>query len=108
VPSGHGEDGESALTALVREAAEEIGAEIDPGDVRFAHLVHHYTESARIAVFFEVTRWHGEPANLEPDKCAGWQWFPVSSLPEPMIGYTAQALAGYVKGVPYSERGWQE
>jgi ADP-ribose pyrophosphatase YjhB (NUDIX family) len=108
VPSGHGEDGESATTTLVREAAEEIGIRIDSTDARFVHLAHHQTESARIAVFFQVTRWHGEPTNTEPDKCAGWDWFPLSNLPEPMIGYAAQALASYTKGEPYSERGWQE
>jgi 8-oxo-dGTP pyrophosphatase MutT (NUDIX family) len=108
VPSGHGEDGESAMMTLVREAEEEIGVRIDPTDARFAHLVHHHTDSARVAVFFEVTAWDGEPTNTEPDKCAGWAWFPLSNLPEPMIGYAAQALAGYAKGEPYSERGWQD
>src|SRR4051812_23749050 len=107
VPAGHGEDRESATATLVREATEEIGVEIDPADARFAHLVHHWTGSARAAVFFEVTRWRGEPANSEPDKCTGWQWFPLSALPEPMIEYAAQAIAHYVKGEPYSERGWQ-
>lgn len=108
LPSGHGEDGESAITGLVREAKEEIGVDIDPADVRFAHLLHHRTESARAAIFFEVTRWAGEPANNEPDKCAGWRWFPLSGLPEQMIDYAAEALARYAKGDSYSERGWQE
>jgi 8-oxo-dGTP diphosphatase len=107
VPSGHGEDGESAITSLVREAGEEIGVTIDPADVRFGHLVHHHTDSARMAIFFEVRRWSGEPTNTEPDKCAGWQWFPLSSLPDPMIDYAAQAITSYSKGEPYSERGWQ-
>jgi 8-oxo-dGTP diphosphatase len=102
------EDGESATAALVREAAEETGVEIDPAEVRFAHLVHHLTDSARVAVFFEVSRWRGEPTNTEPDKCAGWDWFPLAQLPEPMISYAVQALACYAKGEPYSECGWQE
>jgi ADP-ribose pyrophosphatase YjhB (NUDIX family) len=106
VPSGHGEDREAATTTLVREAGEEIGVVIDPAEARFAYLLHHVTESARMAVFFEVTRWQGEPANTEPDKCAGWQWFPVSALPEPLVGYATQALAGYLKGEHYGERGW--
>ena len=108
VPAGHGEDGESATVTLVREAAEEIGLVIDPAEVRFVHLVHHWTGSARVAVFFEVTRFVGEPVNTEPHKCAEWRWFPLSARPTPMIGYAAQALACYVKGEPYSERVWQE
>ncbi|WP_307803771.1 NUDIX hydrolase [Micromonospora echinofusca] len=108
VPSGHGEDRESALHTLVRETGEEIGIAIDAAEARFAHLVHHYTESARMAVFFEVTRWTGEPVNTEPDKCTGWRWFPLTDLPDPLIPYAAQALAHYSKGEPYSERGWED
>ena len=108
VPSGHGEDRESALTTLVRETGEELGVEITPGDARFAHLIHHWTGSPRAAIFFEVTRWKGQPVNTEPDKCAGWEWFPLTALPDPMIPYAAQAITHYVKSEPYSERGWQE
>lgn len=108
MPAGHGEDRESATATLVREAGEEIGVTIDAGDARFAHLVHHWTESSRIAIFFEVTTWDGEPVNTEPGKCTGWQWFPLADLPDDMIPYARQALTHYRKGEPYSERGWQE
>jgi 8-oxo-dGTP diphosphatase len=108
LPAGHGEDGESATTALLREAVEEIGIEIDVSDVNFVHLVHHRTDTARLAIFYQVTRWRGEPINAEPDKCAGWQWFPLGALPEPMIDYAVQAITSYLKGEPYSELGWQD
>ncbi len=60
MPSGHAENGESAAAALIREASEEIGVRINPAEIRFVHLMHHRTDSGRIALFFEVTRWHGE------------------------------------------------
>jgi 8-oxo-dGTP diphosphatase len=85
LPSGHTEDGESATAALIRETGEEIGLRIDPAEVRFVHLMHHRTDSGRIALFFEVTRWHGEPKNREPDKCASWDWFALTDLPAEMI-----------------------
>jgi ADP-ribose pyrophosphatase YjhB (NUDIX family) len=69
LPSGHTEDGESATAALTQKAGEEIGVSIDPAEVRFVHLMHHRTDSGRIALFFDVTRWHGEPENGEPNKC---------------------------------------
>ncbi len=106
VPSGHVEDGESAVTALIREAGEEIGVRIDPADVRFVHVMHHYTDSGRVALFFDVTRWRGTPINTEPDKCAGWDWFSLDDLPEDMIPYAGEALTRYRKGETYSERGW--
>ncbi|MDQ3762736.1 MAG: NUDIX domain-containing protein [Actinomycetota bacterium] len=50
LPSGHAEGGESATAALIREAAEEIGVRVDPGEARFVHLMHHQTDSGRIAL----------------------------------------------------------
>ncbi|MGH3830105.1 MAG: NUDIX hydrolase [Pseudonocardiaceae bacterium] len=109
LPSGHTEDGESATTALIRgEASEEIGVRIDPSAVRFVHLMHHHTDSGRIALFFEVTSWHGEPTNREPDKCASWDWFALTDPPTDMIPYAAQALTHYTKGEIYAEGGWEQ
>jgi 8-oxo-dGTP diphosphatase len=108
LPSGHTEDGESATTALIREAGEEIGVSIGPAEVRFVHLMHHRTDSGRIALFFEVTRWHGEPENREPNKCVSWDWFALTDLPANVIPYAAQALTHYTKGEVYTERGWDQ
>jgi 8-oxo-dGTP diphosphatase len=108
MPSGHTEDGESATAALAREADEEIGVRIDPAEIRFVHLLHHRTDSGRIALFFEVTHWHGEPQNREPEKCASWDWFALAGLPADMIPYAAQALAHYTNGEVYAERGWDQ
>ncbi|WP_433358863.1 NUDIX hydrolase [Streptosporangium sp. CA-115845] len=106
LPSGHLDPGESASAALIRESAEEIGVSVKPADVRFAHLMHHYTNDARTALFFEVTQWSGNVDNREPDKCSGWDWFPLDALPDQMIPYAAEALAHYRKDLTYSERGW--
>lgn len=108
LPSGHGEDHEPALSTLAREASEELGITIEPGNARLVHVLHHYSESSRIALFFEVTAWTGEPANTEPHKCAGWQWCDLDALPTPMIGYARQALTGYRAGRLYGELGWPE
>ena len=108
LPSGHLDPNESATTGLIREAEEEIGVRIDLRDVRFVHAMHHRTNDARTAFFYEVTRWDGAVENREPDKCAGWDWFPMDALPEQMIPYAAEALAHYAKGTTYSERGWDQ
>ncbi|MEO3818768.1 GNAT family N-acetyltransferase [Plantactinospora sp. B24E8] len=108
LPSGHGEAGESPTTTLVREAAEEIGIRVKPSEARFVHLLHHRTDSPRMALFFEVVRWENEPVNREPDKCTGWFWFPVDDLPTPMVPYGRQALDHYLAGEPYAEHGWPD
>jgi 8-oxo-dGTP pyrophosphatase MutT (NUDIX family) len=106
LPSGHLEDGESAISALVREAEEEIGVVVEPADARFVHLMHHRTNEGRVALFFEVGRWRDEPENREPRKCAGLQWFPIGDLPVRITPYVNDALRNYAAGLGYSERGW--
>jgi 8-oxo-dGTP pyrophosphatase MutT (NUDIX family) len=103
--AGHLEDGEPASRGVIREALEEAG--ITPEDIKLVHVMHHYTNSGRMALFYEATRWNGEITNLEEDKCAGWQWFATDALPE-MIPYATEALAHIDKGVFESERGWDQ
>ena len=103
--SGHLEDGEPASRGLIREALEEAG--IVPEDLKLVHVMHHYTDSGRIAFFYEATHYNGELSNRETDKCAGWQWFASDALPE-MIPYAAEALEHISKGVFNSERGWDQ
>ena len=49
-----------------------------PAQVAFSHVMHNSSSGGRVAFFFSVERWVGEPANLEPDKCsaacAGSRW----------------------------------
>lgn len=92
VPSGHLEVGESVITALIREAKEEVGITIDPRHVEFTHVMHNASGGGRMAFFFTVHRWTGVPENLEPGKCAGLRWFSLDELPERLIPYCREAL----------------
>lgn len=106
VPSGHLEAGESVVAALIREAKEEIGVTIAEHDVEFAHVMHNSSSGGRVAFFFTVQRWAGEPENREPDKCSGLRWFPLGSLPEHLIDYCRVALGHIAAGRPFSVYGW--
>jgi 8-oxo-dGTP diphosphatase len=106
LPSGHLEDGESATAGAVREGEEEIGVLIKPEDLVLVHLMHHHTDSGRVALFFQATTWTGEIVNREPDKCAGWDFVPLDALPGTVVPYVAEALRHASVGVAYSERGW--
>jgi 8-oxo-dGTP diphosphatase len=105
LPSGHVEQ-EPALTALVREAWEELGVVLDPASARLVHVMHHWGTPSRLNLFFEVTSWEGEPVNAEPHKCADVHWFDVERLPHAMVAYAVQALHCYERGIPYSEWGF--
>jgi ADP-ribose pyrophosphatase YjhB (NUDIX family) len=106
LPAGHLEEGESAKLGMAREAAEEVCVTIDPLDLVLRHTMHHHTNSGRVALFFEATKWSGEIENGEPDKCEGWAWYDLNALPEPVVPYMAAALAQIRSRVGYSERGW--
>lgn len=98
--SGHTEDGEDVVAALIREATEESGVLIDPADVRFAVAVHHCPPSgkARIGLFFEVRTWQGTPHIREPAVCDAMGWFPLDAPPTPMVAYCRAGLDAYRNG----------
>ncbi|MGW4890699.1 phosphotransferase [Kitasatospora sp. NPDC004240] len=105
LPSGH-IDGphEDAVRALIREGYEETGIVIDPDDVRHSVTVHHRAPggAARIGLVFEVRCWSGEPRIMEPAVCDAMGWYPLSSLPSPMVAYCRAALDAYQAGLPFA------
>lgn len=106
--AGHVEDRESFSQAVIREAREESGLILRHEDIKAAHTMHRNSDDAvRVDVFFTASRWEGEPANLEPEKCADLSWFPLGALPGNTIPYIRRTLERILKGVHYSEEGWE-
>jgi 8-oxo-dGTP diphosphatase len=85
--AGHVERGETAYDAARREAREETGVEV--GSLRFVtsmqRTAHGDPIDERIDFFFTCRTWTGEPRIVEPSKCAALGWFPLGSLPEPVV-----------------------
>ncbi|WP_433236558.1 NUDIX hydrolase [Streptosporangium sp. CA-135522] len=104
LPSGHLEEGESAVGAVVREAREEVGVVIEPDDLTFVHAMHRAPE--RIGLFFVAERWSSEPYNAEPDKCSEIAWYPQEALPEDIVDYPAAALRAVMDGRPFALHEW--
>ncbi|GAA2255658.1 hypothetical protein GCM10010430_44340 [Kitasatospora cystarginea] len=100
LPSGHVEAVEDVVTAVIREASEEIGVVIDPADVRAAVVLHHRSPAGqtRIGWFLEATIWSGTPRILEPDRCSQIDWFPLAALPDDMVAYCRAGLDAYRAG----------
>ena len=96
LPAGHVDDGEDAVTALVREVAEELRVKVDRADCRLALTGHSGPERAGddsyVDLFFTVDRWAGEPRLGEPDKAVELVWAPTSHLPDDVIPFVAEAI----------------
>jgi 8-oxo-dGTP diphosphatase len=101
--AGHVEAGESVFAAGVREAAEEIGIVVDPGDLVPLCAMHRTHGNGlaideRVDVFFQCRRWQGEPWLLEPEKAADLRWFGLDALPEPVVPHERFVLEGVRTG----------
>lgn len=107
VPAGHLDGGERIVDALIRESKEEVGIDIKAKDVKFVHVMHHKSNNERAAFFFEVEKWQGEIKNMEPDKCAGLEWFSLSSLPNNIVPYAKEAMKHYLDKKIFSHYGWE-
>lgn len=100
---------ESALSCLVREAREEAGLLIDPGDVELTHIVHLVDTPGGqplMQLVFRARHWSGTVEVREPDKCTGWGWWHPDELPVQTVPYTRAAIEGIRVGRLYTEMGW--
>ena len=107
--SGHLNDEESVRQAMIREAKEEAGIDINPEDLELVHVMHRNElngDEARIDFFFKCRSWQGDITNMEPEKCDDLSWFSLNELPINIIQYIKTALEHVNKGQFYSELYW--
>jgi len=105
MPSGHADGGEPADIALTREAKEEAGIKIKPGDLQLVHTMHRVAEEGGyeyVDFYFKATKWQGTPQNMEPNKCSELLWADPRQLPIDLIPVVRQALECIAAGIPYS------
>jgi 8-oxo-dGTP pyrophosphatase MutT (NUDIX family) len=95
--AGHTEPGESVLETAVREAAEEVGVDIDIDDLQPLTTVHRTRRGGgpieqRADFFFATRRWRGEPSVREPAKNGGLRWAPLDDLPLPLVPVEVEVM----------------
>ena len=108
VPAGHLDGNETVRAAAAREAAEEVGVQIEKEDILFSSVMHRNEGDERVDFFLHVLAWRGEPLNNEPDKCDDLYWEHVDSLPRNTIPYVKRAIQNHRRGIHFDEFGWQD
>lgn len=102
------EPGENAVTAAVREVAEELGVVVDPSDLepisRITYPFVDRDEWSQRSFGFVARRWQGEP--IASDELAP-RWFAIDALPFDLMWADARlwlprALAGQFVEETYS------
>ena len=101
LPAGHIDEGENQYDALVREAKEELGIEINLGDIAnsYAVLRRNFFKidgkklEPYIDYYFEISKYRGTPKIVELNKCEELIWANIDNLPEPFINYEGDFLA---------------
>jgi 8-oxo-dGTP diphosphatase len=104
--AGHVENGESATTAMIREAYEEIGIKLSPSQIKVVHVMHRQTNRLNVDIFFDCPLWEGIIKNCEPEKCERLEFFSLENLPTNIVDYNAIALKAVLNKEFYSEQGW--
>ena len=97
-PGGHMEYMESFENVAKREVKEETDMEVE--NVRFLRLYNlkeyapkHYVDIGLVADWKS-----GEPKVMEPEKCAGWNWYDMDTLPAPLFATVPTYIEAYKTG----------
>ena len=91
LPGGHLESGEDLYDAMIREAKEELGIEIEREDMQMVHIYHHF-EKDMLKFVFKVKTFKNEIQNLEPEKCKELKWVDIEKLPDKTISSIRREL----------------
>jgi len=100
-PGGHIEFGETFEQAARREVREETGLEITNLKLLcVGNYVFSGNDGERhyIDVDLVCDAPDGDPVLMEPEKCAGWEWYDPHDLPSPLFIVTRRMIESWLTG----------
>ena len=101
LPGGHVDEGEDLMSAMVREAKEELLIDIKEENLKIAHILHHYTGD-RVNFILTKNVYEGIPSIGEPDKCEKLEWFNINDLPKNTMNKIKKSIEEINSNIFYS------
>jgi 8-oxo-dGTP pyrophosphatase MutT (NUDIX family) len=107
VIAGHLEGDEDVYNAMIREAKEEAGIDIEIENIKIVQVMHRKKiNEERIDYFFCCNKWNGKINNMEPEKCSELKWYSINDLPNNTIEYIKYSIKNYLKNNCFTLFGW--
>jgi 8-oxo-dGTP diphosphatase len=108
LPSGHVEIGEFPVDAMIREAREEINAELSSTDLQMVHTCFRAqsktpTDKVYVDFYFISKSIQLNIKNNEPEKCDLIQWYPIDNLPSNTSDFLVQIISDVQNNITYSQ-----
>lgn len=105
--SGHLNGDETVSQAMVREAKEEAGINLELEDLHVAHIMHRIANDdlEYIDFFLVADKWEGKPKITEPDKCDDMRWFSLKRPPNNLLPHIRETIDNYNNKTVFSEFG---
>jgi 8-oxo-dGTP diphosphatase len=102
LPGGHLEFQENMQKGVARELLEETGLTAD--SFTFSNVFNNPSDEKHyLQIGFVANNPKGEPKNLEPDKCYGWEWFSLDDLPKNITGPHIPQIDAYLKNRNFTD-----
>lgn len=107
VPAGRLNENETLIEGAIREAREEVDADVEEKNIQnFMMMSHKDERGERLYAFFLCNEWRNDLKNLEPAVCSEVRWFRVDALPQNMVPHVRFALGLILSGKCYAEFGY--
>ena len=98
LPGGHVEANEYLYDAIIREAKEEIGIEIERKDLNIIHIFHSVKNDS-LKFVFKVSEYKNDVKNCETDICSELRWFEINNIPNNTIPTIGKEIENIKNGI---------
>lgn len=102
LPGGHLDPNEDIFDAMIREAKEEIGIDMERYNMKIVHINHRF-KNGMLKFVFKVDKYKNYVTNGEPDKCEEIRWVEIDNLPENIIEHIKKEIILIYDDVYYSK-----